>query len=64
VSGAYSASEDRTISEREVIEVNPGRISGVRETVLGATSVGERIFLCDGRSSDTRDDTGIYRTSI
>jgi hypothetical protein len=60
----YSASEDSTISEREVIPTNTGRIPGIEEKILGTTFVGERIFLCDGRHSDTRDDTRIYRTSI
>jgi hypothetical protein len=64
VSDAYSPGKDSTISEREIVKVNPGRISGVKEAILGAAFVGERIFLCDGGDSDAGDDTGIYRTPI
>jgi hypothetical protein len=64
VSDAYSSGKDSPISEREIIEVNPGRISGSKETILGTTSVGEGIFLCDGRDGDARNDTRIYRTPI
>jgi hypothetical protein len=60
MSDTYSAGEDSTISEREVISADTGRISGIKEKILGATFVGERIFLCDGRGGDGRDDTGIY----
>jgi hypothetical protein len=48
----------------KIIKINPGRISGVKEAVLGTTFVGERIFLCDGRYGDAGDDTGIYRTPV
>jgi hypothetical protein len=64
VSDAYSAGEDSAISERKIIKINPGRISGVKEAVLGPTVVGERIFLCDGKDGDARYDTGIYRTPV
>jgi hypothetical protein len=60
----YSAGEDSTIFERAVIPSDTGRIPGIKEEVLGTAFVGEGIFLCDSRVRDTRDDKGIYRTSI
>jgi hypothetical protein len=60
VSNAHSVGEDRTIFERKVIAVDTGRVSGVEEEILGPTSVGEGIFLRDGRGGNARDDTGIY----
>jgi hypothetical protein len=64
VSDAYSSGEDSPIFERKIIEVNPGRISRIKETILGATFVGEGVFLCDGRDGNTRDDRRIYRTPV
>jgi hypothetical protein len=60
----YSSGEDSTIFEREVIPANTGRISRIEEEVPGTTFVGERIFLCDGRNSNARDDKGINKESI
>ena len=56
--------KDSTISEREVNPADTGKISGIKEKILGTTFVGERIFLCDGRGGDGRDDTRIYRAPI
>jgi hypothetical protein len=64
MSDAYSACKDSTILEGEIIPADTGRISRVKEEILGTTFVGERIFLCNGRDSNARDDKGIYRTSI
>jgi hypothetical protein len=54
------AGEDRTVFERAIIATDAGGVSGIKEAILGATPVGEGIFLCDGRSGDGRDDKGIY----
>jgi hypothetical protein len=61
---AYSACEDSTIFEREIVTVNPRGVSRAEEKVLGAAFVGEGVFLCDGRDGDARNDKGIYRTSV
>jgi hypothetical protein len=59
VSDAYICGKASAISERKIIEVNPGRISGIKETILGTTFVGEGIFLCDSGDGDARNDTRI-----
>jgi hypothetical protein len=64
VSNAHSAGEDRAIFERKVIAVDTGRVSRAGEEILRPTSVGERVFLRDGRDGNAGDDTGIYRTPI
>jgi hypothetical protein len=63
MSGAYSAGKDSTILERTAVPVDTGRVSGVKEAVLGTALMGRRIFLCSGRGSNTRDDTGVYQES-
>jgi hypothetical protein len=35
----------------------------MKEAVLGTALMGRRIFLCSGRGSNTRDDTGVYQKS-
>jgi hypothetical protein len=64
VSDAYSSGEDSAIFERKLIEVNPGRISGIKETIPVAIFVGEKVFLSDGRGGDTRDDRRTYRAPV
>jgi hypothetical protein len=61
--GTYSAGEDGRISEREVIPANTGRISGIKEKILGAAFEGGRIFLRDGRRGNGIDDRRIYQES-
>jgi hypothetical protein len=34
------------------------------EEVLGTAFEGERIFLCDGRKCNERNDIGVYNESI
>jgi hypothetical protein len=64
MSDTYSAGEDSAIFAREIIPTDPGRISGVKEAVLGTAFVGEGIFLSDDRGGDPGDSTGIYRTPV
>jgi hypothetical protein len=59
VSDAHGACEDRAIFEREIVKVNPRRVSRVKKEVLGVTFVGERVFLCGSRNSDARNNKGI-----
>jgi hypothetical protein len=61
---AYSASKNSTILEGKSVAADTGRISRIKSKILGTAFVGERIFLCESRCGNARNDTGIYRTSI
>ena len=44
-------------------EVVAGGTFAMEEEVLGAASLGSRIFLCDGRECNGRNDQGIHRST-
>ena len=55
------ALESGAVSKGSKFEVVAGGIFAIEEEVLGATSLGSRIFLCDSRECNGRNDQGIYR---
>jgi hypothetical protein len=61
---AHSAGKDSTVFERALVAANARRVFRLEEAVLGATLVGKRILLRDGRNSNARDDKGIYKEPI
>ena len=53
--------ESGAVFEGTKFEVATGRIFAIEEEVLGAASLGSRIFLCDSRKCNGRNDQGIHR---
>jgi len=55
------ALESGAVSEGSKFEAVAGGIFAIEEEVLGATSLGWRLFLCDSGECDGRNDQGIHR---
>ena len=55
------ALESSAISEGTKFEVVAGGIFAIEEEVLGTASLGSRLFLCDSRECNGRNDQGIHR---
>ncbi len=53
-------SKDSTIFKRETIKAVTGGIPSSKEALLGSAYMGERIFLCNSRSSYRRNGQSIY----
>ena len=53
--------ESGAVSEGSKFEAVAGGIFAIEEEVLGAASLGSRIFLCDSRECDRGNDQGIHR---
>ena len=63
VSARPIAEQNSAIPERAVVEANTGRVSRVKEAILGTALVGEGVFLRDIGERDRRDDTGLHKPS-
>ena len=63
VSSNDGAEQNNAVAERAQFKDNAGGIRRTAEKILGATSVGSRILLPDGRSSDRGNGERIYRKS-
>lgn len=58
---ATSTGQAGAVHERQVEPDAARRISPVEEAVLGTTSVGTGVFLCERRRGGRRDDPALYR---
>lgn len=61
MSSDFVPSKDNSIFERPKLANASERIFVIEKAILGATFVGNRIFLCDCRSYKRRNDKRIYR---